>query len=108
MRNISWLASCFSRIKKPNKYCSGNQSVIDITSRTISRQNQKPNTTPQLYCTLSYKYVKPKPISRQNQKLTQQHNWKKVPPAHAQQVYSFLCHSVCLEGLREGYGVKEC
>ncbi len=23
------------------------------------------------------KYVKPKPISRQNQKLTQQHNWKK-------------------------------
>ncbi len=24
-----------------------------------------------------HKYVKPKPISRQNQKLTQQHNWKK-------------------------------
>ncbi len=23
------------------------------------------------------KYVKPKPISRQNQKLSQQHNWKK-------------------------------
>ena len=23
------------------------------------------------------KYVKPKPISHQNQKLTQQHNWKK-------------------------------
>ncbi len=34
-------------------------------------------TTPQLYCTLRRKYVKPKPISRQNQKLTQQHNWKK-------------------------------
>ncbi len=28
MRNISWLASCFSEIKKPNKNCSGNQSVI--------------------------------------------------------------------------------
>ncbi len=28
MRNISWLASCFSKIKKPNKNCSGNQSVI--------------------------------------------------------------------------------
>ncbi len=28
MRNISWLASCFSKIKKPNKHCSGNQSVI--------------------------------------------------------------------------------
>ena len=27
-RNISWLASCFSKIKKPNKHCSGNQSVI--------------------------------------------------------------------------------
>jgi hypothetical protein len=27
-RNISWLASCFSKIKKPNKLCSGNQSVI--------------------------------------------------------------------------------
>ena len=28
MRNISWLASCFSKKKKPNKHCSGNQSVI--------------------------------------------------------------------------------
>ncbi len=28
MRNISWLASCFSKIKKPNKLYSGNQSVI--------------------------------------------------------------------------------
>ncbi len=27
-RNISWLVSCFSKIKKPNKHCSGNQSVI--------------------------------------------------------------------------------
>ncbi len=27
-RNISWLASYFSKIKKPNKHCSGNQSVI--------------------------------------------------------------------------------
>ncbi len=27
-RNISWLAGCFSKIKKPNKDCSGNQSVI--------------------------------------------------------------------------------
>ncbi len=63
--------------------------------KTISRQNQKTDTTPQLYCTLSMQ-VTPKPISRQNQKLT--HNsttGKKVPPAHAQQVYSSLCHSVC-------------
>jgi hypothetical protein len=30
MRNISWLASCFSKIKKPNKHCSGNQSVIEL------------------------------------------------------------------------------
>ncbi len=27
-RNISWLVSCFSKIKKPNKHCSGNQSGI--------------------------------------------------------------------------------
>jgi hypothetical protein len=27
-RIIAWLASCFSKIKKPNKHCSGNQSVI--------------------------------------------------------------------------------
>ncbi len=28
MRNMSRLASCFSKIMKPNKHCSGNQSVI--------------------------------------------------------------------------------
>ncbi len=28
MRNISWLVSCFSKIKKPNKHCSENLSVI--------------------------------------------------------------------------------
>ncbi len=28
MRNTFWLASCFSKIKKPIKDCSGNQSVI--------------------------------------------------------------------------------
>ncbi len=28
MRNTFWLASCFSKIKKPNKHCSGNQNVI--------------------------------------------------------------------------------
>ncbi len=28
MRNISWLANCFSKMKKPNKHYSGNQSVI--------------------------------------------------------------------------------
>jgi hypothetical protein len=27
-RNITWLATCFSKIKKPSKHCSGNQSVI--------------------------------------------------------------------------------
>jgi hypothetical protein len=27
-RNISLLESCFSKIKKPNMHCSGNQSVI--------------------------------------------------------------------------------
>jgi hypothetical protein len=35
-------------------------------------------------------YVQPKLISRQNQKMTQNHNWKKVPPAHA------CTASVCL------------
>ncbi len=27
-RNITWLVSCFSKIKKTNQHCSGNQSVI--------------------------------------------------------------------------------
>jgi hypothetical protein len=27
-RNTSWLASCVSKIKKPNKHCLGNQNVI--------------------------------------------------------------------------------
>ena len=27
-RNIPWLGRCFSKIKKPNKHCSGSQSVI--------------------------------------------------------------------------------
>jgi hypothetical protein len=36
MRNISWLSSCFSKIKKPNKHCSGNQSVIASRFDTIS------------------------------------------------------------------------
>ena len=42
------------------------------------------------------KYVKPKPISHQNKKLTQQHNWKKNPPAHAQQVSLSVILSVSL------------
>ncbi len=36
IRNISWLVSCFSKIKKPNKHCSGNQSVIPSRFDTIS------------------------------------------------------------------------
>jgi hypothetical protein len=35
--------------------------------RTISRHNQKTDTTAKVYCTLSM-YVTPKTISRQNQK----------------------------------------
>jgi hypothetical protein len=52
-------------------------------------------------------------MSRQNKKLKEQHNWKKVPPAHVKQVYLFLCLSVCLSvclSIRKGQesGVKEC
>jgi hypothetical protein len=66
---------------------------VHITPKTISHQNQKTNTTPQLYGTLSTWVCKPKPISRQNQKLTWHNSTtgKKVPPAHAKQVYLFLC-----------------
>ncbi len=38
-----------------------------VTTKTISRQNQKTDTTAQLYCTLSM-YETSKTISRQNQK----------------------------------------
>ena len=43
------------------------------------------------------KVIEPKPFSRQNQKLTQHtaQPEKKVPPAHAKRVYSFLRQSVC-------------
>ncbi len=62
-----------------------------VTPKTVSRRKQKTNTTPQLFCTLSSTCIcKPKPFSRQNQKLTQ-HTYsttgKKIPPAHAKQVY---------------------
>ncbi len=61
-----------------------------ITPKTISRRNQKTNTTPQLYCTLSTWVCTTKPISHQNQKLTRHNSTtgKKVPPAHAKRVYS--------------------
>ncbi len=66
-----------------------------ITSKTISRQNQITNTPPQLYCTLSSTCVcRSKPFSHQDQKLTQHNSTtgKKVPPAHAKQVFPrFLC-----------------
>ncbi len=54
-----------------------------------ANQNQKTNTTPQLYCTLSTWVCKSKPISCQNKKKTQHNSTtgKKVPPAHAKQVY---------------------
>jgi hypothetical protein len=35
MRNISWLASCFSKIKKPIKKCSVKQNVIAIKLHPI-------------------------------------------------------------------------
>ncbi len=50
---------------------------------------QKTNTMPQLYCVCNTKTYFPP----EAKKLTQQHNWKKVPPAHTQRVYSSLCPS---------------
>ncbi len=82
-----------------------------VTPKTISHQNQKTNTTLQLYCTLSTQVCKTKkPISRQNQKLTQNHNWKKkfLQPTCSKCIHSSVCDSVRLSGPREGYGVEEC
>ncbi len=104
---------CFCKIKKPNNKflklkCGWWCSYFDTTDKyrtlsmyktpkTISSHNQKTNTTPQLYCTLSTWVCKPKPISHQNQKLTRNNSTtgKKVPPAHAKQVYLILCQSFC-------------
>ena len=56
-----------------------------VTPKTIFHQNQKTNTTPQLYCTLSKEVCNTKTnFPPETKKLTQQHNWKKNPPAHAQ------------------------
>ncbi len=46
------------------------------------------------------KYVQPKPISHQNQKLTQQHNWKKSSSS-PREASVFLCLSVRLS-VRKG------
>ncbi len=57
----------------------------------------KTDTTAQLYCTLSTKYalyVAPIPISRQNQKLTQQHNWKNQP-MRSKCIHLSISHFVC-------------
>ncbi len=66
--NRKFGSHCFYKIKKPNKnflkfkcdwWClyfdmTDNYCTLSmyITPKTISRQNQKTNTTPQLYCTL--------------------------------------------------------
>jgi hypothetical protein len=56
----------------------------------IGRNDNSVQLVPKKLLNSVRKYVKPKPISRQNQKLTQQHNWKKVTPANAKRVYLFL------------------
>ncbi len=80
------------------------------TPKTISRKNQKTNTTPQLYCTLSTQVVcKTKTCSHQNQKLTQQHHWKKfLQPTRSKCIPLSVCNSVCQYRLKEGCRVKEC
>ncbi len=112
--NRKFGSHCFWKKKKPNKnflklkcdwWCLYFDTTdkyhtlsMYITQKTISRCNQKTNTTPQLYCTPSTWVYKPKPISRQNQKLTWHNSTtgKKVPPAHAKWVYLSLRLSFCL------------
>ncbi len=76
---------CFCKIKKPNKnflkikcdwWCLYFDTTDEyrtlstyITPKTISRRNQKTNTTPQMYCTLSHEYV------NQNLFPTRTKNW---------------------------------
>jgi hypothetical protein len=106
--NRKFGSHCFCKIKNPNKNflklkCDWWSSYFDttdeycthsmyITPKTISRRIQKTNTAPQLYGTLSTWVCKPKPISCQNQKLTQHISTtgKKVPPVHAMWLYLFL------------------
>ncbi len=50
-----------------------------VRTKNYFPPDKKTNTTPQLYGTLSNKeYLKTTPISCQNRKLTQQHNWENV------------------------------
>ncbi len=112
--NRKFGTNCFCKIKKPNKNflklkCNWWCLYFDTTDKyhtlgmykspkTISRRNQKTNTTPQLYCTLSTWVCKPKPISCQNQKKTRHNSTtgKKVPSAHVKQVYLTLRLWFCL------------
>jgi hypothetical protein len=63
MRSISWLVSCFSKIKKPNKHCLGNQSVIAgvciLTRFPIVILKQYSDLNFNLWiCTVQKKYTK--------------------------------------------------
>ncbi len=68
------------------------------TLKTISHCNQKTNTPPQLYCTLSSTCIcKPKPFSRQNQKLTQhtaQLEKRFLQPTRSKCIFSSVCLSI--------------
>ncbi len=109
--------SCHNTISRHNQKTDTNAQVYCTLSKyvipkTISNQNQKTNTVQQLYCTLDTKVSNTKIyFPPETKKPTQQHNWKKSSSSpHAASVFVPLSVilSVCLLGLREGYGVKEC
>ncbi len=130
----------FSKLKKPNKYCLGNQTKFLIffletekgkfngwifclspsppnTYSYVGKENLdstrkfeqnclnwctnylNTSTTirkilvPKKLLSSVRKYVKPKPISRQNQKLTQQHNWKESSSSPREASVLVLCPS---------------
>jgi hypothetical protein len=99
------------RPSPPNTYSYVRKEKLDSTRKFVRNylnwrtKNLNTSTTirkilgPKKMLTNICKYVKPKPISRQNQKLTQYNSTtgKKVPLAPAQRVYSFLCNSVPLQ-----------
>jgi hypothetical protein len=58
---------------------------VETSVRPPSPRNTYSYIPSSIYCTLSTE-VKPKPFPATTQNLTQRHNRKKVPPAHAQQV----------------------
>ncbi len=91
--------ACFCKIKNSNKNflrlkCDWWCSYFDTTDGYLRFIPTDGQTTVPFFPVVIW--VKPKPISRQNKKLTQQHNWRKktLQPTRSECIYLSVCLSI--------------